>query len=208
MRADRIKVPQQRHSPLAVALLQIAQNVLDEQFRSSVRIQRRRREILRARHRRRFPVHRRARAKAQRLASVPRHRLAQRQRAPNVILIVQQRLRHALPHRLEPGEVDHRAHRPARREHVLQRLGVAAIALAKRQPRGAPLADDRAHARDRLGARIVKVIDRHDGRAGEQELHARVRADVPGAAGDEDADVVHRARDRVTRVEMRLAKFG
>jgi hypothetical protein len=35
-----------------------------------------------------------------------------------------------------------------------------------------------------------------------------VRADVPGAAGDEDADVVHRARDRVTRVEMRSAKFG
>mmetsp|Transcript_8723 Transcript_8723/g.28817 ORF Transcript_8723/g.28817 Transcript_8723/m.28817 type:complete len:374 (+) Transcript_8723:809-1930(+) len=106
--ADRVEVAEQDHVPALVRLVEVLQDVLDEELRASVRVGRARGEVLGDGHRRGVAVHSRGGGEDDALAVALLHRLDQVERACNVILVVEDRLRHALADSLEPSEVNHR----------------------------------------------------------------------------------------------------
>ena len=96
-------------------------------------------------------------------------------------MVVLQRLGHAFPNGLVCGEVDHTMH-IAGGEHTFHRGLVAAIdAVYIRH-----LACDLGNAHQRAFLAVAEVINNDRRIACTDKLDTRMRADEPGAAGDDD----------------------
>ena len=124
VRAHRVEVAQQAHVPLGPRRGEVAEDLLVEELRVAVRVRRPRREALGHGHRRRIAVHGRRRREDDVADAGVVHRLEQVERSLDVDLVVHQRLRDALAHCLQPGEVDHRA------DGVLREDGGEALLVA------------------------------------------------------------------------------
>ena len=113
---------------------------------------------------------------------MPAHGLEQVEGADEVVGVVLQGLSHALAHRLQPGEVDHRVNvRVLGKERFY--LGLAAqLGLDK----GDGLAHDFLHPAEGFLAGVVQIVGHHNVVARLNELHAGVTADVAGAAADQN----------------------
>eukprot|EP00982_Pelagococcus_subviridis_P005614 29739-Pelagococcus_subviridis.AAC.15 len=98
MRAHGVEVPQKNHLPLRRRGLHVRQDVFHEELGSPVRIQRRRGELFRARHRRGLAVHGRGGREDYLAAPVPLHDVHERHRADDVVAVIPHRLRHGLAH--------------------------------------------------------------------------------------------------------------
>ncbi len=195
VRADRVEVTQQRDAPGRVRGRDVGQHALDHGLRRAVRIGGADRKVLADRQRVRIAVDGGRRTEHQPLDVGPRHRVDQRQRAGHVVVVVHQRLCDRLADRLQAREVDHRDDR-VRREDTFERGRVAHVGLDedRRGPR------DALDAPDRFALAVDEVVDDDRHEAGGQQFDAGVRADVAGAAGDEDV----RGHARAVPMEQRV----
>ena len=110
------------------------------------------------------------------------HGLEQVEGADEVVGVVLQGFGHALAHRLEPGEVNHRADVRVLGEEGLHLVLAAQLRLDK----GDFLSHDLLHPVDSLLTGVIQIVGHHDVIARLDELHAGVAADVAGAAADEN----------------------
>ena len=113
---------------------------------------------------------------------MPPHGLQEGEGAAKVVAVVLQGLLHALPHALEPGEVDHRVDARIIGEQGLHLVGIAALGLDE----GDRLAGDLLHPAQGFLAGVVQVVRHNDLIARLEELHTGVAADVTGAAADQN----------------------
>ena len=120
--------------------------------------------------------------------------IAQDERARDVVPVVLKRLLHALPHRLETGEVDDRVD-VVLGEDGFHRVAVEHVRLVERASIGAD-SGNLAHAFDGDFARIAQIVDDDDVEAFRKQLDTGVRADESGAAGDQDRKLGGRLRQR------------
>ena len=97
------------HIPAAVGRGDIREDPFIVELRGAVRVRRARRETLGDRHARWVAIDSGRRREDNIEAPRVRHALDEVERALDIHLVVQQRLRDRLAHRLEPGEVDDRA---------------------------------------------------------------------------------------------------
>ena len=170
--------------------IQVAQDLLDHQLRPAIRVGRRERHVLGDRHGRGVAVHGRRRAEHQVADAVRPHGLAQHQRAGDVVVVVAERDRHRLAHRLEAGEVNDSVNLRAGER------GVQGGAIQQINP-----VEDQRPARElldpaqRLRLAVAQVIDDDDLVAGAQQLQAGVAADVTGSPGDENPHLASRLGD-------------
>jgi len=110
--------------------------------------------------------------------------LEQAERAPDVVLVVLERLLRRLADRLEPGEMDARVARAEGPDHRVQPGLVGQVDLVEREELALPrqLLD----APQRLDVAVHEVVQDRHGVARLEELDARVGPDVPRAARHQD----------------------
>jgi len=113
---------------------------------------------------------------------VTRHRTGQNERRVEVVLVVLQRLLHALADRLVPGEVDDRVD-PLTSKEALGLVGVTKVERVDLQM----LAGDRLEPADHRRLGVGEAVDDQDIVTRGNELDDGVRADVAGPTGDEDS---------------------
>ena len=129
MSADRVEVAQQGDRPARVGLGQPLEHVLGHQLGLAIGIRRQTgRAVLGDRHPRGIAIDGRRRAEHQLEDAGLGHRLAQRDAAADIGLVIAQWLAHAFADGLEPGEVQHRSYRIGGEERIEQRA-IAHVAL-------------------------------------------------------------------------------
>ena len=195
VRTDRVEVAQQHDVPLVVAHVEVGEHLLKHGLRLAVRI---RGGMLRAllgdRHELRLAIDGGARGEHDVLHAMIARDVAQDQRARDVVPVVLERLLHALPHRLETGEVDDCID-VMLGEDGFHRIAVEHVRLVERASISAD-SSNLAHAFDGDFARVAQIVDDDDVEAFRKQLDAGVRADEPGAAGNQDGKLGWRFRQR------------
>jgi hypothetical protein len=121
------------------------------------------------------------RAEDQLLHADRAHRLEQAQRAVDVAVVVDERLLAGFADRLQPGEMDDRRAAVAA-HHRLEEVAVADVAALA----GGRTPGDLLDAGEHLGMAVVEIVDDDDVAARLEQLDHRVRADIAGAAGNQD----------------------
>ena len=109
------------------------------------------------------------------------HHLGQHQGGVQVVVVVFPGLGHGFAHGLQTGKVDDAADLVFG-EDLPQQPFVPDIALIKLQG----LAGELLHPLQAFGIGIAQIVDDHHAVAALQKLQAGVRADIPGAAGDQN----------------------
>ena len=112
---------------------------------------------------------------------MPLHRLADGQRAIEVVAVVFERLGNGLAHGLVRGEVDDRVDRVLG-EDAVKRGAVAGIGLVESDL----LAGQLLHTREGFLATVVEVVDDDDIMSRVQQFNRRMRADEAGAASQKN----------------------
>ena len=195
VRTDRVEVAQQHDIPLVVSHIKVGEHLLKHGLRLAVRI---RGGMLRALlgdgHELRLAIHRGARGEHNVLHTVIARDIAQDERARDVVPVVLKRLLHAFAHRLETGEVDDCID-VMLGEDGFHRIAVEHVRLVERASISAD-SSNLAHAFDGDFARVAQIVDDNDVEAFRKQLDAGVRADEPGAAGNQDGKLGWRFRQR------------
>ena len=177
MGADRIEIAQQGELPGGIEAEKILQNRLDHGLAAAIGVRRPQGMILAHRHRVGVSVDRCRRAEDQLPDSGFRHRLAQRQRAADVVFVIVQRPRNGLLDRLQSGEMQHCTD-GVFAEHRAQGRRVAHIAFVEGdRPAGDPL-DPSTH----LATAVAQIVDQHHAITGLQQFDAGMGTDVAGTS--------------------------
>ena len=179
VRADGVEVAQQHDRPARVGHDIVAQDLLADVLRPAIGI----RAVAGAgrlveRHLIVAGVHRRRRGENDLPYAVVTHRLAERDRRAEVVVVVFQRHLHRLAHGLEAREMND-AVDLLLGENAVEPGAVAHVHLIKFQRPARDLFDPSA----RLCAAVDEIVHHDDIHALLKQLHARVAADVAHAAG-------------------------
>src|SRR5712691_2377461 len=137
--------------------------------------------LLHERQRPGFAVYGRGGAEDDALHAVRAHSLEQPKRTANVDVVVTNRHGDRLAHRFEAGEVNDRSV-AAGGEHAFEECAIAHVAGLKLYAASGEPPDSCGDAR----AAIHEAVDDANFVAGLHQLHAGMRADVPGPAGHEN----------------------
>ena len=185
MRADGVEVPQQHDGPARIGLRRVGEDLLAHVFRPAVGVRAAAGAgALLHGHGVVRRIHRCGRGEEDLLHAVRGHRLAEVDGCAEIVVVVAQRLLHRLPHRLEPGKVEH-AVKAVRVEKLVEGRAVEKIHFAEFER----LSCDALDAPQALRVGVGEIVRHNDRVSGVQKLHAGVAADVSGAAGNEN---VHR----------------
>ena len=179
MRADGVEVAQQHDRPARVGHDIVAQDLLADVLRPAIGI----RAVAGAgrlveRHLVVAGVHRRRRGEDDLPDAVVTHRLTERDRRAEVVVVIFQRHLHRLAHGLKPGKMND-AVDLLLGKNAVESGAVAHVHLIKFQRPARDLFDPFA----RLRAAVDKIVHHDDIHALLKQLHARVAADVAHAAG-------------------------
>ena len=179
MRADGVEVAQQHDRPARVGHNIVAQDLLADVLRPAIGI----RAVAGAgrlveRHLVVAGVHRRRRGENDLPDAVVTHRLAERDRRAEVVVVVFQRHLHRLAHGLEAREMND-AVDLLLGKNAVESGAVAHVHLIKFQRPARDLFDPSS----RLRAAVDEIVHHDDIHALLKQLHARVAADVAHAAG-------------------------
>ena len=178
VRAHRVEVAQDADAPRRVAAVQVAQQVFHHQLATAIGVGGRERVVFGQRQALRVAVHRGRRAEHQRLHAAGIHGFEQAQCAHHVVVVITQRLRHRLAHRLQPRAVDHRRG-TAGLQGRRQSRHIADVALD--QP--GLFARDALHPRQRLGLAVAKVVEYRHVQPCIEQFNAGMGANVASATG-------------------------
>ncbi len=181
MRANWVEVTQRHDAHRGLGRAQIAQQLLVHQLGRAVRVDGRKRHVLREGQFPRNPVDRGRRAEHEALHAGASAGVQQGNRAAYVVVVVVERAQDRFAHSLQRREVDHRFDR-RRGKCELQQPLVADVAIDP--PDG--VARDALDPAQRLGAAVREIVDAHDVVTGGKQLDQRMAANISGAPGDED----------------------
>ena len=179
VRTDGVKVAQQHDRPARVGHNIVAQDLLADVLRPTIRIRAAAGTgRLVERHLVVAGVHRRRRGKDDLPDAVVTHRLAERDRRAEVVVVIFQRHMHRLAHGFEAREMND-AVNLLLGKNAVEPGTVAHVHLIKFQRPARDLFDPSA----RLCTAVDKIVHHDDIHALLEQLHTRVAADVAHAAG-------------------------
>ena len=161
--------------------LDVREHALEEELRRPVGIERSRRAAFVQRHFFRHAVNRRRGREHDVAAAVFFHQREQIERSRHVVVVIEQRLGDGFADGLQPGEMNHRVEMRFF-ENLFERREVEQVDLVELRRFSREL---RA-ALHGFFLRIVEVVDDGDVIACLKQFDDRMRADVAGAACDED----------------------
>ena len=191
VRPDGVEVAQRDGAERGIGRAQVAQHVLDHALAAAIGIGGRQRMRLGERQVLRLAIDGRGGTEYQPPHARLAHRAQQRHRAAHVVVVVLERVRDRLAHRLAAGQVQDRLHRRAARrrggQHRRDHARAADVPFHQRDL-GSAQALDPAHG---LAAAVAEIIQHQRPLAGGQHRHQRVRADVAGAARHQYMQVRH-----------------
>jgi len=189
------------HIPPVIGRGNVREDLLVEQLRRAVRVGRARRERLCDGHTGGVAVDGRRGREDDVEASGVGHALDEVERALNIDLVVQQRLRDRLAHRLQPGKVDHGVDLVLR-EEMRQRLLVADIDLLEDRLATGEL----LHTAQALEVRVAQVVGHDHIVASIKQLEHRVAADVSHTASHQHRLTCVAAARESQRRRKRIAR--
>ena len=196
-------------------MLQVAQDVLADQLGRPVGVGARQRRVFANRQAFGVAIHRGRRTEDQRLGCalsvVPFERLGDGEQAAQVVLEIVQRDLGRFAHRLQRREMHDGIHPaeafPGQLEGAVHCQGMTDVALHELRH----LSAQRMQALQHLGRAVDEVVDAHHRVAGFLQSQPRMRGDVAGGAGEEDAghDVRElRPEGLIHAVDIELAGTG
>ena len=181
VRADGVKVAQKHHRPFRVCLGHVAQNLLSHELRPAIGVDAAQRRLFVHRHARVRAVDRRRGGKYKALHAMFLHGGNQGKHTVQIVAVIHQGLLAGFAHGFQPREVDDAIH-TVFRKHTVKRRFVADVQFVKREA----LACNLAHAVQAFGMTVYIVVHHHHVVSAVEKLHQCVRADVAGAASNQN----------------------
>ena len=179
--ADGIEVAQPGDAPVGFGVVKIGEDVLDHEFAAAIGIGRGTREVFADRDAGWVAIDGGGGGEDEGLDIGPAHGGEQLRCAVNVVVVILKRLFDGFADGFESGEVHHRGDGVAGKDAFEQRR-IANVAFDEARA----LAAERFQPVDDIGAAVAEIVENEQVMPGLRQRNAGVRADVAGAAGDED----------------------